>query len=1114
MMLTRKSAGAPAHLSSSRLSRSLSGMLAKTIDRRTFLKRSGVAAGAGAFASQLPFSMIGKAEAAAEKGGSIEVKRSVCTHCSVGCAIDAVVQNGVWVRQEPVFDSPLNLGAHCAKGASVREHGMTEHSHRLKYPMKLVNGKYQRLSWDQAIDEIGDRLLAIRKESGPDAFYVVGSSKHNNEQAMLLRKWVSLWGSNNCDHQARICHSTTVAGVANTWGYGAMTNSYNDMQNSKCAMYIGSNAAEAHPVSMLHMLHAKETGAKMIVVDPRFTRTAAKADEYVRIRSGTDIPFLFGMLHIIFKNGWEDKKYIHDRVYGMEQVKEDVLKKWTPEEVQNVTGVTPEQLYKVTEAFAKHRPSTIVWCMGQTQHTIGNAVVRASCILQLALGNIGVSGGGANIFRGHDNVQGATDVGPNPDTLPGYYPVAVPGSWTHWARVWNVDLKWLQDRFAPGMMGKPGMTVSRWIDGVMEKNENIDQDSNIRAMVYWGHAPNSQTRGLEMVKAMKMLDMMIVIDPYPSATAAMAAMPVDGVQEKAGRGVYLLPAATQFETEGSCTASNRSLQWREKVIDPLFESRSDQAIMLAFAKKLGFENEFLGRKDGKQNLRVIKTKGGYDEPSMEDTLANEINRGAWTIGYTGQSPQRLQAHMRNMEVFDVKTLRAKGGKDAKTGYDLTGDYFGLPWPCYGTPALKHPGSANLYDTSKHVMDGGGNFRAIFGMEKDGVNLLAEDGSHPKGADITTGHPQFDHVLLKKLGWWDELTDEEKKEAEGKTWATDLSGGIIRVTMKNHGCHPFGNAKARAIVWNFPDGIPQHREPLYGIRADLVDKYPTHDDVKVFWRLPTLFKSVQEKNKNIGKDFPIVLTSGRLVEYEGGGEDQGHGQDHGRRRARPCLHSVPLLRLVAGQGHAALLPRWGGADRARRGGQHRDDLRLRPRHDDAGIQDHSLPDRAGIARKRGDNHGENEIPVRRRALHRVQRLRDRLQERERSSVGREPPPRRDHQRRRGGRREVDLGRVHALLGRALHGGVPGGLLLPHRRGRGASRQGPVHRLRLLLLRLPVRGAAIPASRSFRPARQDGQVHLLRGRPGKRPVEGGIREVRVEPASARQAPGLRRDRKSVV
>src|SRR3989442_9116960 len=645
MMLTRKSAGAPAHLSSSRLSRSLSGMLAKTIDRRAFLKRSGIAAGAGAFASQLPFSMIGKAEAAAERSGSIEVKRAVCTHCSVGCAIDAVVQNGVWVRQEPVFDSPLNLGAHCAKGASVREHGMTEHSHRLKYPMKLVNGKYQRLSWEQAINEIGDRLLAIRKESGPDAVYVVGSSKHNNEQSMLLRKWVSLWGSNNGDHQARICHSTTVAGVANTWGYGAMTNSYNDMQNTKCAMYIGSNAAEAHPVSMLHMLHAKETGAKMIVVDPRFTRTAAKADEYVRIRSGTDIPFLFGMLHIIFKNGWEDKKYIHDRVYGMQQVREEVLKKWTPEEVHNVTGVTPEQLYKVTEAFAKNRPSTIVWCMGQTQHTIGNAMVRASCILQLALGNIGVSGGGANIFRGHDNVQGATDVGPNPDSLPGYYGLAE-GAWKHFAKAWNVDFEWIKKQYAPGMMGKSGMTVSRWIDGVLEKNDLIDQDSNLRGLFYWGHAPNSQTRGLEMKKAMDKLDLLVVVDPYPSATAAMAAMPGKPEDLNPNRAVYLLPACTQFETSGSVTASNRSLQWRERVIEPLFESRSDQMIMFQLAQKLGFDKELT------KNYKMVPGKSGMPEPEIESIL-REINKSCWTIGYTGQSPERLKAHMRNMNVFDV-----------------------------------------------------------------------------------------------------------------------------------------------------------------------------------------------------------------------------------------------------------------------------------------------------------------------------------------------------------------------------------------------------------------------------------------------------------------------------
>lgn len=873
MLLTKKPhAGAPARADGARspfvhsLQRGLSHAL-PTLDRRTFLRRSGLGVGVGLAASSLTLVKKARAEGreTAVGQGKVEIKRTVCSHCSVGCAVDAVVENGVWVRQEPVFDSPINLGAHCAKGAALREHGHGEY--RLRYPMKLVNGKYERISWDQAYNEIAAKMQDLRKASGPDSIFWIGSSKHNNEQSYLLRKFVSLWGSNNCDHQARICHSTTVAGVANTWGYGAMTNSYNDMQNSKAALYIGSNAAEAHPVSMLHMLHAKENGTKMIVCDPRFTRTAAKADQYIRFRSGSDIPLLFGILYHVFKNGWEDKKYINDRVYGMDKVREEVLAKWTPDKVLEASGVPEDQVFKAAETLAMNRPSTIVWCMGQTQHSIGNAMVRATCILQLALGNVGVSGGGANIFRGHDNVQGATDIGPNPDSLPGYYGLAE-GSWRHFAKGWGVDYDWIKGRYAsPVMMTKPGMTVSRWIDGVLEKNELIDQDSNLRGVVYWGHAPNSQSRGYEMKKAMDKLDLLVVIDPYPSATAAMAAMPGKEGDLNPNRAVYLLPAATQFETSGSVTASNRSLQWREKVIEPLWESRSDHMIMYQLAEKLGFGKELV------KNFKMQKVKG-MDEPVPEDIL-REINKTNWTIGYTGQSPERLKAHMRGMHMFDVKTLRAKGSwVDKETGYDIAGDYFGLPWPCYGTPELKHPGTHVLYNTHQHVMDGGGNFRANFGVEKDGVNLLAEDGSASKGADIQTGYPEFDHVLLKKLGWWDELTDAEKALAEGKNWKTDMSGGIIRVAMKNHGCHPFGNAKARAIVWNFPDGIPQHREPIYSTRPDLVAKYPTHDDKKAFWRLPTLYKTLQQKNlaDNVAQKFPLILSSGRLTEYEGGGEE--------------------------------------------------------------------------------------------------------------------------------------------------------------------------------------------------------------------------------------------------
>jgi len=873
MLLTRKSSGAGSATPSSSLVAGLARGVSRAIpvmDRRAFLRRSGIGVGTGLALSQL--TLVQRAQAAdpapaGAAGGKadIQVRRTVCTHCSVGCASDAIVRNGVWIRQEPVFDSPLNLGAHCAKGdpSHPATHGPLANTDLQVPDRRLVDGKYQRISWDQALEEVGAKMLELKQQSGPDSLFLVGSSKHNNEQSYLLRKWISLWGSNNCDHQARICHSTTVAGVANTWGYGAMTNSYNDMRNAKAALYIGSNAAEAHPVSMMHMLHAKENGTKMIVVDPRFTRTAAKADQYVRIRSGSDIPFLFGMLYHIFENGWEDKQYIHDRVYGMDKVREDVMKNWTPDKVEDACGVPKEQVFLAAKTMAENRPSTLVWCMGQTQHSIGNAMVRASCIVQLALGNIGVSGGGANIFRGHDNVQGATDVGPNPDSLPGYYGLSE-GTWKHYAAVWDVDLEWIRKQYAPGMMGKPGMTVSRWIDGVLEKNELIDQDSNLRGLIFWGHSPNSQSRGYEMKTAMDKLDLLVVIDPYPSATAAMAAMPGKEGELNPNRAVYLLPACTQFETSGSVTASNRSLQWREKVIEPLFESRTDQMIAYQLAEKLGFGKELV------KSMKLVSAKGGMMEPEPESML-REINRSNWTIGYTGQSPERLKAHMRNMHVFDVKTLRAKGGIDKETGYKLDGDYFGLPWPCYGTPEIKHPGSPNLYDTSKAMMDGGGNFRANFGVERDGVNLLAEDGSYVKGSPITTGYPEFDHVLLKKLGWWNDLTDAEKTAAEGKNWKTDLSGGIQRVVMAR-GCHPWGNAKARAVVWNFPDPVPQHREPIYSTRPDLIDKYPTHDDKQAFWRLPTLYKTLQQKNRDIGQRFPLIMSSGRLVEYEGGGEE--------------------------------------------------------------------------------------------------------------------------------------------------------------------------------------------------------------------------------------------------
>jgi len=225
--------------------------VANAVSRRSFLKRSGLMAGGAALASSMSPVMMKKAEAANSSLGKTERVKTVCTHCSVGCGIIAEVQNGVWTGQEPAFDHPFNKGAHCAKGAAIREHGHGDR--RLKYPTKLVDGKWKKVSWDEAISDIGDQLLDIREKNSPDSVYWLGSAKHSNEQAYLFRKMAAMWGTNNVDHQARICHSTTVAGVANTWGYGAMTNSYNDIHNSKAILMIGSNPAEAHPVALQHI---------------------------------------------------------------------------------------------------------------------------------------------------------------------------------------------------------------------------------------------------------------------------------------------------------------------------------------------------------------------------------------------------------------------------------------------------------------------------------------------------------------------------------------------------------------------------------------------------------------------------------------------------------------------------------------------------------------------------------------------------------------------------------------------------------------------------------------------------------------------------------------------
>jgi formate dehydrogenase major subunit len=355
----------------------------------------------------------------------------------------------------------------------------------------------------------------------------------------------------------------------------------------------------------------------------------------------------------------------------------------------------------------------------------------------------------------------------------------------------------------------------------------------------------------DAAKGIEKLDLLVVADPVPTTWAVLSERKND---------TYLLPICTSYETNGSRTASNRSLQWGEQIIKPIFESKDDNEVMYLLAKKLGFADRMF------KNIKVEN-----NVPVAEDIL-REINRGGWSTGYCGQSPERLKTHMANQKDFDLVTLRASAGP-------AKGDYYGLPWPCWGTPEIKHPGTHTLYNTNLHVKDGGGTFRARFGVEREGVSLLAE-GSYSLGSEIKDGYPEFNYGVLKKLGWDKDLSAVERATIEkigganpdAISWSLDLSGGIQRVCLE-HGVMHYGNAKARANAFGLPDAIPVHREPIYTPRPELVAKYPTLPNARQF-RMPNIGFDVQKAavEKGIAKQFPLILSSGRLVEYEGGGEE--------------------------------------------------------------------------------------------------------------------------------------------------------------------------------------------------------------------------------------------------
>lgn len=336
-----------------------------------------------------------------------------------------------------------------------------------------------------------------------------------------------------------------------------MTNSTPELEDADCIIVTGSNTTESHPLIASRILKAKQKGAKLIVIDPRKTQIGRYADLYVRQKLGTDVAWINGLIHIILKEGWENKEFIESRTEGFEELKKEV-EKYTPEKVEEISGISRNDLRQIAETYAKAKRGSIVYCMGITQHTTGTENVLSLANLAMITGQIGRLSTGVNPLRGQNNVQGACDMGGLPNVYPGYQPVSDEAVANKFEEFWNTTLS-----------RKPGLTI-------MEMFQAIDE-GRMKALYIMGENPLVSDPDLNHAEhVLKKLELLVVQDIFLTETSKLAH--------------FILPGVSFAEKDGTFTATDRRVQRVRKAIEPIGDSKPDWLIISLIARKFGSEN--------------------------------------------------------------------------------------------------------------------------------------------------------------------------------------------------------------------------------------------------------------------------------------------------------------------------------------------------------------------------------------------------------------------------------------------------------------------------------------------------------------------------------------------
>jgi formate dehydrogenase alpha subunit len=492
---------------------------------------------------------------------------TTCAYCGVGCQVTLNVRGERILSASGSASAPVNGRRLCVKGRYGYD--FVHHPDRLSRPLVRryllegrtriageSRGEWVPVDWDTALDLAARNLHAIRSQSGPDSIGVLSSAKCTNEENYLMNKFArQVIGTNNIDHCARLCHSSTVTGLAIAYGSGAMSNSMDDVaEKAGLILVTGSNTTEQHPVfgTMLRQAVLKR-GAKLIVVDPRRIDLANIATLHLQLKGGTDIALFNGLMHLVLKNNWQDEEFIRERTEGFEDFAAN-LEAYTPEYVSEITRVPVAQLHEAARLLGTVKPGALIWAMGITQHIVGVQNVLTMANLQMLLGNIGIPGGGVNPLRGQNNVQGACDMGALPNVYPDYQNVTREDARLKFEQAWGTALS-----------PKTGLTVTEMIPAACE--------GRLRAMYVMGEDPvMSDPDSNHARECLGNLDLLVLQDIFPTETSAYADI--------------LLPAASFAEKDGTFTNTERRVQLVNQAIAPHAGSRQDWQITSELAKRM------------------------------------------------------------------------------------------------------------------------------------------------------------------------------------------------------------------------------------------------------------------------------------------------------------------------------------------------------------------------------------------------------------------------------------------------------------------------------------------------------------------------------------------------